>query len=93
MYRPVGVVLGVSLTEAARNGLCFVPYLLICTLRHVDRSLVGRGGLVIVVLWGTPAARYGMSCFFLFWNFLCGYVMSLPPDIGCLVIRLLLEQI
>ena len=29
MYGPVGVVLGVSLTEAARNGLCFVPYLFV----------------------------------------------------------------
>ena len=25
----IGLVLGVSLTEAARNGLCFVPYLLL----------------------------------------------------------------
>ena len=55
MYRPVGVVLGVSLSEAARNGLCFVPYLFAVSF-GVYFSLVGRGGLVGVWLWDAPSA-------------------------------------
>ena len=67
MYGPVGVVLGVSLTEAARNGLYFVPYLLVVFCVY----LWWVGGLGGVGLEGAACRRSEdvlPPC--LYWNFL-----------------------
>ena len=54
----------------------------------MDLSLVDGGGLFVVRLWGTPAARCWIFRFLFLLEF-CG--MRLPPDVGCFAVCLALE--